>query len=123
MALFLFLLKGIYMALSDTCSDVSWQLASDIVNYLDCGCDREDISKLIDVIFSIAAFQAKQDVPFFSESEQKQAMNRIVVGMFKSLLENSDAESRKLFSQIAQVNINLKNALKPAEEESSILAF
>ena len=123
MALFLFLLKGIYMALSDTCSDVSWQLASDIVNYLDCGYDREDISKLIDVIFSIAAFQAKQDVPFFSESEQNQAMNRIVVGMFKSLLENSDAESRKLFSQIAQVNINLKNALKPADEESSILAF
>ena len=110
------------MALSDTCSDVSWQLASDIVNYLDCGYDREDISKLIDVIFSIAAFQAKQDVPFYSESEQKQAMNRIVVGMFKSLLEKSDAESRKLFSQITQVNINFINALKTAEEESSILA-
>lgn len=110
------------MALSDTCSDVSWQLASDIVNYLDCGYDREDISKLIDVIFSIALFQAKQDVPFFSESEQKQAMNRIVVGMFKSLLEKSDAESRKLFSQIAQINLNLKTALKSIEEESSILA-
>ena len=110
------------MALSDTCSDVSWQLASDIVNYLDCRYDREDISKLIDVIFSIAAFQAKQDVPFFSESEQKQAMNRIVVGMFKSLLEKSDAESRKLFSQIAQINLNLKTALKSIEEESSILA-
>ena len=111
------------MALSDTSSDVSWQLASDIVNYLDCGYDREDISKLVDVIFSLAAFQAKQDVPFFSESEQKKAMNRIVVGMFKSLLEKSDAESRKLFSQISQVNINLKNALNSAEEESSILAF
>ncbi len=110
------------MALSDTCSDVSWQLASDIINYLDCGYDREDISKLIDVIFSIAAFQAKQDLPFFSESEQKQAINRIVVGMFKSLLEKSDAESRMLFAQIAQTNLSLKTALKTTEEESSILA-
>jgi hypothetical protein len=109
------------MALSDTCSDVSWQLASDIIHYLDCGYDREDISKLVDVIFSVAAFQAKQDVQFFSESEQKQSMNRIVVGMFKSLLEKSDAESRKLFSQIAQVNQNLKAALESTEDESSLL--
>jgi hypothetical protein len=49
-------------------------------------------------------------------------MNRIVVGMFKSLLEKSDAESPKLFSQIAQINLNLKTALKSIEEESSILA-
>ena len=110
------------MALSDTCSEVSWQLASDIVNYLDCGYDREDIFKLVDVIFSLAAIQAKHDVPFFSESEQEKAMNRIVVGMFKSLLENSDAESRKLFSQISQVNLNFKNALKTSEAESSIFA-
>jgi hypothetical protein len=58
------------MALSETCSDLSWQLASDIVNYLDSRYDRENISKLVDVIISLAAFQAKQDVPFFSESEQ-----------------------------------------------------
>jgi len=28
------------MALSDTCSDVSWQLASDIVHYLDWEYDK-----------------------------------------------------------------------------------
>ena len=110
------------MALSDTCSDVSWQLASDIIHYLDWDYDIEDISKLIDVIFSIAAFQAKQDLPFFSVSEQKQAMNRIVVGMFKSLLEKSDVESRNFFSQIAHVNQNLITALKSTDEESSIFA-
>ncbi len=93
----------------------------DIVNYLDCGYDRDDISNLVDVIFSIAEFQAKQDVPFFSESEQKQAMNRIVVGMFKKILQKSDAKSRKLFLQISQVNLNLKTALKSTEEESTIL--
>lgn len=110
------------MALSDTCSDVSWQLASDIVNYLDYGYDREDISKLVDVIFSIAAFQAKQDVPFFNESEQKQAINRLVISTFKSLLQKGNAESRKLFAQIAQVNLNLQNAIRSTEEELSIFS-
>jgi hypothetical protein len=37
--IFQYLLKGIYMALSNTCSDVSWQLASDIVHFLDCEYD------------------------------------------------------------------------------------
>ena len=40
------------MALSDTCSEVSWQLASDIVHYLDWGYGIEDISNLVDVVFS-----------------------------------------------------------------------
>jgi len=118
---FQYLLKGIYMVLSDTCSDISWQLASDIVHTLDWGYDLDDISRLVDVLFSIASFQAKQDVPFFSEFEQANAKNRIVIGMFKSLLEKADDDSRIKFSEVIKLNRNLSAALNPTSAEPSII--
>ena len=78
------------MALSDTCSEVSWQLASDIVHYLDWGYGIEDISNLVDVVFSLASFQAKHDAPFMNAQEQKNGIDRMVISMFKDFLEDTD---------------------------------
>jgi hypothetical protein len=59
--------------------------------------ELEDISKLVDVLFSTASFQAKQGAPSFIVFEQKNAKNRKVNGMFKSLLEKADDDSRNRF--------------------------
>ena len=74
------------MALSDTCSEVTWQLASDIVHYLDWGYGIEDISNLVDVVFSLASFQAKHDAPFMNAQEQKNGIDRMVISMFKDFV-------------------------------------
>ncbi len=109
------------MALSDTCSDVSNQLASDIINYLDWGYEVEGISKLLDAIFLIASFQAAQDVPFFSDAEQTLASNRIVIGLFENHLRNADEETRSHFSEVVQVNQRLKDALLQVEPAFPVL--
>jgi hypothetical protein len=72
------------MALSDTCSDVSEQLAFDIAHYLEWKYEVESISKLVDTIFLLASFQSSQDAPFLDESGQFHASNSIVINMFKN---------------------------------------
>ena len=109
------------MALSDTCSEVSWQLASDIVHYLDWGYGIEDISNLVDVVFSLASFQAKHDAPFMNAQEQKNGIDRMVISMFKDFLDDTDDESRIKFSDVVQANLNLRTALNTTDSGSMIL--
>ena len=109
------------MALSDTCSEVSWRLTSDIVHYIDWGYDIKDISKLVDVIFTLASFQVKHDAPFMSEVEQRNGMNRVIIFMFKEFLENTDEKSRILFSEIVQHNQNLNAVLNSTDVDWSMI--
>ena len=109
------------MALSDTCSEVSWQLASDIVHYLDWGYGIEDISNLVDVVFSLASFQAKHDAPFINAQEQKNGIDRMVISMFKDFLEKADDDSRIKFSEVIKLNKNLTTALNATSAAPSII--
>lgn len=109
------------MALSDTCSEVSWQLASDIVHYLDWGYAIEDISNLVDVVFSLASFQAKHDAPFMNAQEQKNGINRMVISMFKDFLEDTDKVTQSKFADVVQANLNLRIALNTTDSGSMIL--
>ena len=108
------------MALSDTCSEVSWQLASDIVHYLDWGYGIEDISNLVDVVFSLASFQAKHDAPFMNAQEQKNGINRIVISMFIDFLEDTDKVTQSKFADVVQANLNLRIALNTTDSGSMI---
>ena len=109
------------MALSDTCSEVSWQLASDIVHYLDWGYGIEDISNLVDVVFSLASFQAKHDAPFMNAQEQKNGIDRMVISMFKDFLEDTDKATQSKFADVVQANLNLRTALDTTDSGSMIL--
>ena len=109
------------MALSDTCSEVSWQLASDIVHYLDWGYGIEDISNLVDVVFSLASFQAKHDAPFMNAQEQKNRIDRMVISMFKDFLEDTDKATQSKFADVVQANLNLRTALDTTDSGSMIL--
>ncbi len=75
------------MALSDACSDVSDQLASDIIHYFEWKYEVESISKLVDAIFLLASFQASQGAPFLDDSGQFHANKRIVINMFNNSLK------------------------------------
>ena len=108
------------MALSDTCSEVSWQLASDIVHYLDWGYGIEDISNLVDVVFSLASFQAKHDAPFMNAQEQKNGINRMVISMFIDFLEDTDKVTQSKFADVVQANLNLRIALNTTDSGSMI---
>ena len=109
------------MALSDTCSEVSWQLASDIVHYLDWGYGIEDISNLVDVVFSLASFQAKHDAPFMNAQEQKNGIDRMVISMFNDFLEDTDKVTQSKFADVVQANLNLRIALNTTDSGSMIL--
>ena len=109
------------MALSDTCSEVTWQLASDIVHYLDWGYSIDDISNLVDVIFSLASFQVKHDAPFMNAQEQKNRIDRMVISMFKDFLEDTDKATQSKFADVVQANLNLRTALDTTDSGSMIL--
>ena len=109
------------MALSDTCSEVTWQLASDIVHYLDWGYSIDDISNLVDVIFSLASFQVKHDAPFMNAQVQKNRIDRMVISMFKDFLEDTDKATQSKFADVVQANLNLRTALDTTDSGSMIL--
>ncbi len=109
------------MALSDACSDVSDQLASDIIHYFEWKYEVESISKLVDAIFLLASFQASQDAPFLDESEPFHANKRIVINMFDNLLQQLNQDTRSIFSEVVKTNKRLSDALIEIEPESSLL--
>jgi hypothetical protein len=109
------------MALSDTCSEVSYQLATDIVHYLNWGYGIEDISNLVDVVFLLASFQVKHDAPFMNAQEQKNGIDHMVISMFNDFLEDTDNATQIKFAEVVQANLNLKAALNTTNSGSTIL--
>ena len=78
-------------------------------------------SDIVDVVFSLASFQAKHDAPFMNAQEQKNGIDRMVISMFKDFLEKADGDSRVKFSEVIKLNKNLTTALNATSAAPSII--